>query len=258
MQIIDSLINLSKSVGHNLLENRTSLLESSFWEFDQLKTKADRNANDILNAKLPLIRDIPIISEENTDFRPVKRPVEYWLIDPIDGTRSYAENFPGWVTQIALIKNDMVVLSVVHCPELAKTYFAVKHEGAYCNSERLNKLATKKLLITIIDNYPKPTGITKKIYTKLNCDAYLECGSLGLKICQVADGTADLFCKDVVVRDWDIAPPSLILSEVGGVLTTYDEEDFFYTGSFEKHGLIVANNSYTYEKCRKIIGLMGD
>jgi 3'-phosphoadenosine 5'-phosphosulfate (PAPS) 3'-phosphatase len=75
------------------------------------------------------------------------------------------------------------------------------------------------------------------------CDAlgvrrYVECGSIALKICRVADGTADLFVKDVVVRDWDLAPAHLVLLAAGGILTDFRGEAIVYRGGMEKYGLV--------------------
>ena len=80
---------------------------------------------------------------------------------------------------------------------------------------------------------------------------YVESGSLSLKICRVADGVADLFVKDVEIRDWDVAAPMLILFEAGGVISQVDGAQFDLYGDFEKNGLIVAKS----EKLKnKVIG----
>jgi 3'-phosphoadenosine 5'-phosphosulfate (PAPS) 3'-phosphatase len=70
----------------------------------------------------------------------------------------------------------------------------------------------------------------------------VESGSIGLKICLVAQGVADLFVKDVVVRDWDVAPPALILHEAGGCLRRFDGQEFRFEGDFEKTGVIAAGS----------------
>ena len=59
----------------------------------------------------------------------------------------------------------------------------------------------------------------------------------------VADGTADLFVKDVVVRDWDLAPVAVILNELNGLLFHSDGNDYLFSDSFEKRmGFIVARD----------------
>ena len=63
-----------------------------------------------------------------------------------------------------------------------------------------------------------------------------------MKICRIADKSADLFAKTVTVRDWDIAAPELILKEAGGVLLTSDGDEFIYNHSYEKKGVIAASS----------------
>ena len=80
----------------------------------------------------------------------------------------------------------------------------------------------------------------------MNClgtTLYLECGSIGLKSVLVADGTVDVFVKDVLVRDWDIAPADIILTEVGGSISLLNGEKYLYSGSYVKeNGFIVARD----------------
>ena len=65
----------------------------------------------------------------------------------------------------------------------------------------------------------------------------------------MADGSADLFVKDITFRDWDIAPVILIMEEVGGVLIDLDGKQIKLSGSFEKNnGLVVARDSILSKK----------
>jgi len=97
--------------------------------------------------------------------------------------------------------------------------------------------------LLLIDNYPEPRGIADALVKRLPATGYVECGSIGLKACRVADGTADLFVKDVVIRDWDIAPADLILQEAGGCITNVDGHDLRYDGASKIHGVIAAVNN---------------
>lgn len=170
------------------------------------------------------------------------RPERYWLIDPIDGTASLSGGFSGFVSQIALIEAEKPIIAAVYAPALNLFYYAEKGLGATLNGEKLilTQQPTRKLLI---DNYPSPQGIAKQVYEELNCTGYVESGSLGLKISRIADGTADLFVKDVTVKDWDIAPADLILSEAGGSLCQWNGHPFIYRGSYSKEGIIASNHS---------------
>jgi fructose-1,6-bisphosphatase/inositol monophosphatase family enzyme len=63
-----------------------------------------------------------------------------------------------------------------------------------------------------------------------------------LKICRRADGTADMFIKDVTIRDWDVAAPMLVLEEAGGFMLQYNGSLFNLSNNFDKNGLIVARS----------------
>lgn len=173
------------------------------------------------------------------------KPSSYWLIDPIDGTASWYEGFTGFVTQIAYIENDLPIFGVIYAPALNKLWWAVKDRGAFLNDNKLPKCRTELFDsgFRLIDNYPEPKRIAKTISEGMVVKNYIESGSLGLKSVLVADGSADLFVKDVLIRDWDIAPAYVILNELGCHLSDLKGESILFTGSHEKNnGLIVAAN----------------
>jgi len=208
-----------------------------------LKLLADKKAHKILvDGLLNLYPDIPIISEEDDSHSDI-RPEYYWIIDPIDGTASWLDGFDGFVVQIALIKNKKPVYSMVYAPALDKTYYALKGKGAFLNGNRINVLNVQNKGLTIVDNTSEPCGISKLLFDSLSATNYVESGSLGLKCCLVAEGVADLFIKDVVVRDWDIAPAYLILLESGGKLTLPTGEEYIFDGPIEKTTGVVAVSS---------------
>ena len=188
--------------------------------------------------------NIPIISEEDfSKCKNIKRPKKYWIIDPIDGTGSFVKGFNSYVTQAALIQNNTIVLSAVHAPALNETFTATKNKGAFKNGKRIFIKNKKNISnTTIIDNYPKPLGVTKKIFNKFKIKKYFESGSIGLKICRIADGTANIFIKNVKLFDWDIAAPYLILNESKGFLKDYNGKKFKFIGNLKKRGLLATSN----------------
>lgn len=237
--MLTNISNIVIEVG-NLISNwQQENIFEGYWENDvQVKAKVDVMANDEIEERLKSFTpQIPIISEENLNSLVCQRPQKYWLIDPIDGTASFVKGFSGYVTQIALIENNIPVLAAVFAPALNQLYTAKKGKGSYLNEQKI-QVNKSENFYTLIDNYPAPKGITKKLYEKFNFQSYLECGSISLKICRVADGSADLFFKDVPIRDWDLGAPQLILEEAGGILTSAYGHKFEYKGSYEHNGLI--------------------
>ena len=131
-------------------------------------------------------------------------------------------------------------------------YLAELNSGARLNGEPL-KVNSSISEIRLIDNYPEPRGIAQLI-TRSSRDAkYIESGSIGLKICKVADGTANLFVKDVIVRDWDLAPGHLILSEAGGIFRDLHGNEIKYSGEVEqKNGIIASSTEALVYKVIKV------
>lgn len=237
--MIERLQEIMTQVGAGLLHWQGRA--GGEWHGAQLKTEADRETHQALSTALVGLLELPILSEEDPASHTDPRPDRYWLIDPIDGTASLAGGFSGFVTQAALMEKGEPVLAAVYAPALDRLYFAQKGGGSFCNGEPI-QVSTEEDRLILVDNYPQPKGTAARMMTDLGCTGYLESGSISLKICRVADGSADLFFKDVVVRDWDVGAPSLILKEAGGIFTTIDGKSYPFSGPLDKPGLVAARS----------------
>jgi 3'(2'), 5'-bisphosphate nucleotidase len=234
------LENAMRRVGAEIVRCREQGNTSGRFEGSQFKAAADLIADRCMREELRTIADLPVISEEDVASHSARRPAEYWLIDPIDGTASFAHGFPGFVCQAALMTDGSPQLAAVYAPVLQQLFSAQHRQGATLNGERIAVASRPRHQLTLVDNYPQPRGIAEWLFRDLRCAHYLESGSIGLKVCLVAAGAADLFVKDVSVRDWDVAAPALILREAGGVFVQCSGQPFEYAGDYQKHGLIAA------------------
>lgn len=221
------------------------------WEGSQFKAEADERAHRELSGRLAaLAPGVPVLSEEDAASQVSARPGRHWLIDPIDGTASYAHGFPGYVTQAALMEGARPVLSAVYAPENDVMYAAVRGLGATRNGVLMPRLGPAPLGTgALVDNTPEPRGIAARAHARFGFAEYLECGSIALKLCRVAEGSARLFVKDVPVRDWDVAAPMLVLEEAGAGLVRLDGTGFGFRGSYESTGLIGASSP---EACAEV------
>lgn len=239
--MLSTLESILREVGSRLLEWRERGATQGTWAGTQFKAEADKMAHEALLARLQQHwPQIAVVSEEE-EAGPHSLP-RYWLIDPIDGTASYAQGFPGFVTQAALVEVGKPQLAAVYAPALGLMYSARRGEGACLNAKTLPPAACGIIPQTLIDNYPAPRGVARAAFEAFSCKHYVECGSIGLKICKVADGTADLFVKDVPVRDWDLAAPQLVLEETGGALRDVHGAELTYWGMGRHDGLIAAHD----------------
>jgi 3'(2'), 5'-bisphosphate nucleotidase len=232
-------------LGQRLREWRDDHAARAVSDPKLFKTEVDRRAHEVLIEGLARIAPgVPVVSEEDNHFDEgqLSRRSEHWLIDPLDGTASWYGGYAGFVTQVALMSGGQPVVGVVHAPMLVKTWTATRGGGATLNGAPMRRAEVQGPPV-FVDNTPQPHGITAKIMHAMSTTRYLESGSLGLKSVLVADGSADVFLKDVIVRDWDLAPAALIVEEVGGTLLRLDGSHYNFVGPFEKQGGFVVASS---------------
>ena len=234
----NDFIKSLKYVGNYLLKKRKSFLKKGKWNNGQFYNKSDKVIDELLQKQLKSILDIQIQSEEKIVKINKKKNI-YWLIDPIDGTASYANGYDGFVTQAVLIKDNKPILAGVFAPKKKLMFHAVKNGGAFLNNRKI-VIKKNRTVDNIIDNFNKPYGITSKIFDNFNCKKYIECGSLGLKCCFVAANKAGIFVKDVHVKIWDIAPAMLIISESGGQIKDLYGKKITLKKSLLIYGLVVS------------------
>lgn len=250
----DNMAGIMSVLGRQIISWRNDKDAKFISSKKEFKTVADRRAHDFLVSKLSVeFPGVPIISEEDT-LHADDRPDKYWLIDPIDGTASWYEGYSGFVTQAAYFDNNIPVFGIVHCPVVDRTWTAVRGGGAKINGNPLPRLIPNKRLI-VTDNTPSAHGIVREFMERISATGYIESGSLGLKSVLIADGTADLFIKRVVVRDWDMAPAAVILEEVNGCLSLPSGQPFVFAGDFEKNeGVIVARDQALLDAAIMLLG----
>jgi 3'(2'), 5'-bisphosphate nucleotidase len=247
MKLADLLpvANLLERLGDDLLQWRDRPKERHILAPAEFKTAADVRAHERIAAGLKKIfPGLPVLSEEEAWLK--ARPELYWLIDPIDGTASWYEGFSGFATQAALIREGQPIYGIVHAPALGVTWEGAlldDERGAWRNGVPLPRLHPSERML-LCDNYPQPRRAAKLLHQRLPVTGYAESGSLGIKCCLVADGTADLFVKDVTVRDWDIAPAAPALAYVGAFLSLPDGKSYNFNGLMEKpSGVLVARDA---------------
>jgi 3'(2'), 5'-bisphosphate nucleotidase len=193
----------------------------------QLKTSVDAAAEGwVLGFLQSEFAGDRILAEERHDGGQEWRGIEsYWTVDALDGTRSYVDGFPTWCVQIAWIEDGAVCVGVVHEPAADQSYVAIRGYGAFV----LTAAGVRQLRVDernwqvrprFIDSTP-PEGRVAAVMRHRN-GRFVECGSIGLKICRVADSAADLFIKPLRFKLWDVAPGDLVLQEAGGRVCTWD------------------------------------
>ncbi len=188
-------------------------------------TLADKKSHEIIFEKLTST-DLPILSEEGREIPYDERSAwpMFWMVDPLDGTKEFVKRNGEFTVNIALIDGNNPVLGVIYVPVTEVLYFGhtgfgsfklsqvETHSGwsAYRVAENADRLpvASKDRIFTIVASRSHMSPETEAfIERKREEHGALELTSIGssLKICLVAEGSADVYPRYAPTMEWDTA-----------------------------------------------------
>jgi 3'(2'), 5'-bisphosphate nucleotidase len=231
-------------------------------------TLADIDSNAIIENELR-ITGIPILSEESKqiEFSERQEWKEYWLVDPLDGTKEFIKKSDEYTVNIALMKDNYPVGGIIYLPAKDILYFgsiaigAYKLENAgkilpdvsylYAKSHRLPLTQTITLIIVAsrshLDEFTMEfISSVEKVYKPVKVESY---GS-SLKFCMIAEGRADVYPRMATTMEWDIAAGHAILESVGFKLLKYPSFTPIEYNKSDLHNpwFVAFNNKYSGQK----------
>jgi len=195
-------------------------------------TDADIAANAlIVNALRGMAPHIPIVAEED-DVLAEGGYETFWLVDPLDGTRSFVRGEPEFTVNIGLIHQHKPVMGVIFVPATGILYHGQVGKGAFREGGQGQS-------IPIAVRTPAEDGmvvVKSRSHPSVKTTAFLEtvkvkqmiAGSSSVKFCQVAEGSADIYPRFGRTMEWDTAAGHAILEAAGGRVTTAEGEPFLY------------------------------
>jgi histidinol-phosphatase len=187
-------------------------------------TTADRAAEihirDLINRTWP---DHGIVGEE---FGLQRGSSPYrWLVDPIDGTKSFVCGVPLYATLIALVQDDAPILGVVNLPALGEMVYASRGGGCYWNgrSARVSKVSSLQDAVLLVTDF-EAVGRCRDAegWRRLVGATYLQRtwgDAYGYTL--VATGRAEIMV-DPIMSVWDCGPLAAIMEEAGGTFTNWE------------------------------------
>jgi len=181
-------------------------------------TKADRAAHNIIVHSLKS-SNLPILSEEGRviEYSERKDWEYFWMIDPLDGTKEFIKKNGEFTVNIALIRNNKVVLGVVYAPVLENIYYGVEGKGAFKNELVINakNFSMTDSFLNVVASRSHLTSETQEFLDVLNEPKIVSKGS-SLKLLMVAEGAAHLYPRYAPTMEWDTAAAQIIVEESGG------------------------------------------
>ena len=215
---------------------RPKPLEKGRWD---LVTEFDRASQDLLVARLgSLAPGIPIVAEEGSE-RTKDQPGLVWYVDPLDGTTNFVHGHPFWCVAVGLMDEGQPVVGAVVAPQLAITWLgyvdadvapssvgkkgeAMRNGGA-CAPSAVDKLEEAMLGTGFPPQRDKApdNNFGSFLSVKRVAQSVRRCGSAGIDICFVADGTYDGYWERKL-HVWDLVAPCAIAIAAGGKVSSLD------------------------------------
>ena len=175
-----------------------------------------------------------------------------WVIDPIDGTRSYVVGNPSWSNLISLNYNGEPVLGLANFPKMKKYYLNLNESSAYVfenNKKRKLKINTKlnftnaKLAAAFHHHLSLKQQLKIKKFIKR---MQFPCFD-ALTYCQLAEGRIEIVAQ-CANKIWDIHPLIPIVRAAGAIITTWDNKNPVLGGN-----ILVSNNKQNHQKVLKLL-----
>jgi 3'(2'), 5'-bisphosphate nucleotidase len=239
--LIAPLINISIKAGDILMKHFKTGVTTEIKGDNSPVTKADIEADKYISEELSKLTNIPIISEEGKNI--VSKTIKhYFLVDPLDGTKSFIKGDEEFTVNIGLIENNRPTMGFIYKPVTEELFYTKNGCSFYkkgteaeieirCNGKpRDNKylvIASKSHLDEQTRNYVE----------KLEVKEFVRAAS-SLKFCKLAMGEADIYPRFGPTMQWDTAAGHAILEQAGGSVIKTDGEEFLYILTEDKECLL--------------------
>ncbi len=256
--LVNDIREIARVAGDKILEIYETDFSVETKKDNSPLTAADMAAhNTICEALAKLTPETPILSEESShiSFNERQSWNQYWLVDPLDGTREFVKRNGEFSVNIALIESHQSILGVIHIPVTDISYSAALNNGAYkheSNKEPIRIYAKKTDAdsITIAGSRSHGNEKQRNFIAKLNNPEILAIGS-SLKFCLVAEGLADIYPRFGPTSEWDSAAAQCIVEESGAIVVDmnfntleYNTKESLLNPSF----LVIADNDFSWEQ----------
>lgn len=197
-------------------------------------TVADTAAEAIIVAGLrEAVPDIPVIAEEEVAGGRITSPAQqYWLVDPLDGTREFAAGHEEFAVNIGLVREGRAHLGVVGIPALGEMFGGIMNAGAWKRDRTGQHVVHARQppedgLVVLASRYHADNARLNAFLAPYKVARVINFGS-SVKFCRLAEGVADLYPRFGRTMEWDTAAPQAVLEAAGGTVATLDGEPLRY------------------------------
>jgi myo-inositol-1(or 4)-monophosphatase len=212
---------IALEAGQVLTKARATGLEVRFKGVDDPVTQADIAADTLIRASLlEVFPDDGLLSEETADHPSRLQKNRVWIVDPIDGTSSYAAGRDNFAVSIGLAVNGEAVLGVVYNPAKDELIAGALGLGATLNGSSVTTTSTSSVeaatLLVSSSEWRAGLNVLQPALpiTPISSIAY----KLGLVASGKADGTFTANAR----YEWDVCAGAALVAAAGGIASLRD------------------------------------
>ncbi len=228
-EVLAELVAITRLAGDAILEVYSQEFAVSHKADHSPLTQADMVSHHIIcDALRELDPGTPVLSEESADipFSERRRWREYWLVDPLDGTREFVNRNGEFTVNIALIRDHVPLVGVVHVPVTGVSYFGAQGLGAFKQTGNDNALpiSVRRPVanpVVVVGSRSHANPALEQKLQEIGAYEFVAMGS-SLKFCLVAEGKADFYPRLGPTSEWDTAAAQAVVEASGGHVVTLE------------------------------------
>jgi len=178
----------------------------------------------------------------------LKSSIDFWCLDPVDGTTNFHATMPLFSVSLALISHGKVQLGIVYDPNCNESFGAIRDQGMWINGGRVQRPHQPERLgdcIAFVDFKRLGNEVASALVEQPPYKSQRNIGTCALEWAWLAAGRANLLVHGSE-RIWDYAAGVLLNSEAGGCSETFDGEPVFRQ-SLKPRSVIAASNTALFE-----------
>jgi 3'(2'), 5'-bisphosphate nucleotidase len=232
-KFLDQVRPIAQSAGKAILQIAAEDIGVTEKSDGSPLTRADMASHLAIQSGLEKLEPrFPVLSEEgDLDNLQSQDWGTYWCVDPLDGTKEFVKGLTDYTVNIALISNNKPILGVIGIPATGVTYWAGQGLGAWkrqgdAPADRITSSTCSKPTSAVVSRSHLDSE-TAQFLARLGITTVTPHGS-SLKICAVADGTADIYPRFGPTCLWDTAAGAAIAIEAGCTVVDLAGNDLIY------------------------------
>ena len=233
-------INASLKAGEEILKVYDSDFAVEQKDDKSPLTIADKNAHNIISEVLE-VSGFNVLSEEgkSIDYAERSRWEYFWMVDPLDGTKEFVKRNGEFTVNIALIHQQRSILGVIYVPVTKVLYFAAEGVGCFkfqitgMISDNLEGLISQSIELPAKNTDKKFTVVASRSHLSEETKAFIDglktthkevefiSSGSSIKLCLVAEGSADVYPRFAPTMEWDTAAGQAICEISGKQVIDY-------------------------------------